>query len=89
MKFLRAMLPNLTIALNISMMVVVYLDQRNPMMGFLMGTPFLILSALCAAASILTAIVLYKDWRKAGRVSGKKQRSEKKIDKNKEITLDI
>ena len=89
MKFLRAMLPNLTIALNISMMVVVYLDQRNPMMGFLMGTPFLILSALCAAASILTAIVLYTDWRKAGRVSGKKEKPEKKTSKNKEIPLDI
>lgn len=63
MIFLRAILPHLTIALNISMMVVIYLDKRNPMMGFLVGWPFLTLAILSMAASIATAVVLYADWR--------------------------
>lgn len=64
MKFLRAMLPNITIALNIAILVLLYLDARNPMMGFLAGTCFLVLMALTAVCSIANAIVLYGDWRK-------------------------
>jgi hypothetical protein len=89
MKFLRAMLPNLTIALNISLLVVVYLDQRNPMMGCLMGTPFLTLAALCALCSIVSAGLLYGDWRKSGRYARRMEHNEEKNEKNAEITLDI
>ena len=89
MKFLRAMLPNLTIALNISLLVIVYLDQRNPMMGFLMGTPFQMLSALCALCSIMTAVVLYGDWRKSGRNSKRMEYNQENSEKNAEFTLDI
>jgi len=64
MKFWRAFLPNLTIALNIALMIVVYLDLRNPMMGFLVGAPFLTLVCACCICSIATAIVLYSSWRK-------------------------
>lgn len=60
---LRTVLPNFTIAMNISFLVVIYLDKRNPMMGFLVGWPFLILAGLTILASIATAVVLYKDWR--------------------------
>lgn len=63
MKFLRAVLPNVTIALNVAILIVIYLDMRNPMMGFLMGAPFLTLAGLCAVSSIATAVVLYADWR--------------------------
>ena len=67
MKFLKAFLPNLTIALNIALIVVVYLDRRNPMMGFLVGAPFMVLACSCALSSLMTAIVLYVDWRGSGR----------------------
>lgn len=63
MIFLRTVLPNISIALNICMLVVIYLDKRNPMMGFLVGWPFLSLAIASVVASIATAIVLYKDWR--------------------------
>ena len=64
MKFWKAILPNLTIALNVVLLVVFYLDLRNPMMGFLVGAPFLTLAAMCGICSIATAVVLYADYRK-------------------------
>ena len=64
MKFLRATLPNLTISLNLALMIVFYLDLRNPMMGFLVGTPFLVLAASTCLSSIATGIFLYADWRR-------------------------
>lgn len=64
MKFLRAVLPNITIVLNICFLVIVYLDLRNPMMGFLMGSPFLILVGSCCVCSVASAVVLYTDTRK-------------------------
>lgn len=63
MIFMRTVLPNLTIASNIALLVVIYLDKRNPMMGFLVGWPFLSLVILSVLSSIATAVVLYKDWR--------------------------
>lgn len=64
MRFLRGVLPNISLCLSICLVVVVYLDRRNPMMGFLIGAPFFTLVVCCAAASIATAIVLYSRWRK-------------------------
>lgn len=64
MKLLKAFLPNLSIALNVALLIVVYLDLRNPMMGFLVGTPFLVLVIATALSSILSGILLYADWRK-------------------------
>ncbi len=64
MRFWRAALPNLTIALNLALMIVIYLDMRNPMMGFLIGTPFAVLVASCCVCSIASAIVLYSSWRR-------------------------
>lgn len=64
MKFLKAVLPNLTIALNLALMIVIYLDMRNPMMGFLIGTPFRVLVGACAICSIVTAVVLYVGYRR-------------------------
>ena len=37
---------------------------RNPMMGFLVGTPFLVLAASTCLSSIATGIFLYADWRR-------------------------
>ena len=52
MRFFRSFLPNLTISLNLVLMIVIYLDMRNPMMGFLIGTPFVVLVASCCICSI-------------------------------------
>lgn len=64
MKFLRATLPNLTISLNLALLIVFYLDLRNPMMGFLVGAPFLVLAVCTCLSSIVTGIFLYADWRR-------------------------
>ena len=64
MRFLKGALPNISLALSVVMLVVVYLDRRNPMMGFLSGPPFFILALLAGLASIATALVLYHSWRK-------------------------
>lgn len=64
MKFWKSFLPNLTIALNIALMIVIYLDMRNPKMGFLVGGPFVTLVALCCVCSIAVSAVLYASWRK-------------------------
>ena len=64
MRFFHVFVPNFAISLNISLLVLIYLDMRNPMMGFLTGTPFVVLAALCCICSILSAALLYADHRK-------------------------
>lgn len=59
MNKLRGFIPNLTAALNIALLVVVYLDLRNPMMGFLVGAPFLVLVAATCICSVITAVLFY------------------------------
>ena len=83
MIFLRTVLPNLTIALNFALTVVIYLDKRNPMMGFLVGWPFLMLVLLSVVCSISTAVVLYKDWR-CGRYDRKHISDEEESQKIEE-----
>lgn len=63
MRFLNGLLPNLTIALNLVLLIVMYLNSRNPMMGFLVGAPFLVLIIASCVCSIATAILLYAKWR--------------------------
>ena len=63
MKFLKAILPNLCIALNLALITLVILDVFNPLAGLLKGRPFLILITLCCTSSIASAMVLYADWR--------------------------
>lgn len=74
MRFLKGALPNISLALSVVMLVVVYIDRRNPMMGFLSGAPFFILALLSGIASIATAIVLYSSWRKPKK---RKKKAEK------------
>lgn len=64
MKLFHVLIPNFAISLNISLMILIYLDMRNPMMGFLSGTPFLILAGACCVCSILSGAVLYGSYRK-------------------------
>ena len=63
MRFLNGVLPNLTIALNLVLLIVMYLNSRNPMMGFLAGAPFLVLIIASCVCSIATAVMLYAKWR--------------------------
>ena len=78
MRILKGILPNVTIALNIALFVVYYLDMRNPMMGFLVGTPFYTLGILAGICSIATAVFFYISIRKNGnvRANSKKEQNE-------------
>ena len=88
MRFFRSFLPNLTISLNLVLMIVIYLDMRNPMMGFMSGPAFLGLYILTFAASVATAVVLYKWWRTPKKQPKEKKESINSIE-NIELTLDI
>ena len=76
MRFLKGFLPNLTIALNVALLIVFYLESRNPMMGFMIGAPFMTLSIAACVCSIGTAVVMYATWRKP-----KKKRNKAKTEK--------
>lgn len=67
MRFFCAVVPNLAICLNLALMFVVYLDMRNPMMGFLVGAPFLVLAASACICSIISAVVLYVSYRNSSK----------------------
>lgn len=64
MKLFHAVIPNLAVSLNVALLIVIYLDMRNPMMGFLRGTPFVVLVACAVTASVTSAITLYAAYRK-------------------------
>ena len=77
MRIFKGILANVTIALNIALFVVYYLDMRNPMMGFLVGTTFYTLGILAGICSIATAVMLYISVRKTGNVlSNSKKRAK-------------
>ena len=65
--FWRKWMPNLSLCLNLALVVVIYLDMRNPMMGFLEGMPFLVLSGAAIVTSVCTAVTLYGDSRRSRR----------------------
>lgn len=65
MRFFRAVLPLLSISFDIALLVVIILDQFNPLMGFLRGAPFLVLVSLTFICSVATAITLYRIWRQS------------------------
>ena len=64
MKLFRALIPNLAICLNLVLLIVIYLDMRNPMMGFMEDTPFYTLAISAAIASLISAVTLYGSYRK-------------------------
>ena len=64
MRFWKGFLPNLTIALNVALLIVFYLENRNPMMGYMIGAPFMILAISASVCAIASAVVLYAAWRK-------------------------
>lgn len=72
MQIIKKLLPHLTLALAIVLLVVVIVDGYNPRMGFLTGKPFQVLAfaeAICAIATALCS--LFRSDRKAKRRMGK------------------
>ena len=67
MQKLRNFLPHLSLSLNLAVLIVLYLDGRNPMMGFLIGRPFQILCSCACAAAILQGILSSAEHRKNTR----------------------
>ena len=63
MKFFHSVIPNLAISLNIAMLIVIYLDMRNPMMGFLRGIPYVVLVSVTAICSVISAIMMIAEYR--------------------------
>ena len=80
MRFWKGFLPNLTIALNVALLIVFYLENRNPMMGFMIGAPFMILAISAAVCSIATAVTMYATWRKPKKK--RKKASAEKVENN-------
>jgi hypothetical protein len=80
MRFLLRTAPNLAISFNIALLIVIYLDMRNPMMGFLVGAPFLTLVACCFATSVASAATLYWVYRKNMRKKSRIPAENTKID---------
>lgn len=66
MRFFRAILPNLSIALQLALAVLVILDVFNPRIGLLSGLPFVVLFAAAFVCAAATAVVLYRGWRNGG-----------------------
>ena len=64
MKLLHSVIPNLTISMNMVMLIVVYLDMRNPKMGFMGDTPYYVLAVITAIVSLISAVTLYASYRK-------------------------
>ena len=64
MRFFHAVLPNLSIALNLALVVVFFLDLFNPMMGFTHGWAYLVLFLSAVISSLAASVCLYADWRK-------------------------
>ncbi len=67
MKLFHAVLPNLAVSLNIALLIVIYLDMRNPMMGFLSGAPFVSLAVSACVCTIISAVTLYGSYRKRNK----------------------
>ena len=80
MRFLLRTAPNLALSFNIALLIVIYLDMRNPMMGFLVGAPFLTLVACCFATSVASAATLYWVYRKNMRKKSRIPAENTKID---------
>ena len=64
MKIFHTVIPNLAISLNLVMMILIYLDMRNPMMAFIDGTPFYAVAIASCIVSLASAVTLYGAYRK-------------------------
>ena len=67
MKLFHVIVPNLAVSFDLALLILLYLDMRNPMMGFIEGTPFYVVAALACVLSIISAVLLYAGYRKSQR----------------------
>ncbi len=67
MKFLKAILPNLSIAMSLALIALVIVDNRNPLMGFLRSPQAQVFILIAAVLALATAAVLYASWRNENR----------------------
>lgn len=63
MRFLKALLPNVSIAFCVALLVLTILNEYNPRLGLLQGQAATTLIVLCCVFSIASAVVLYASWR--------------------------
>ena len=88
---MKRFLPNLTASMAVCMLVIAYIDDRNPMMGFLSSVVGKLYMVAFSVLGIATAVLLIREYRaeKAapvpGRTAGKT--SAKLVKVNGEDTL--
>ena len=64
MRFLRSFLPHLSLALALGLIVLVVLDNVNPMMAFLTSRPSKIfMLAVCLSSVVVSLICIVRDRR--------------------------
>ncbi len=64
MRFLRSFLPHLSLALALGLIVLVVLDNFNPMMAFLTSRPSKIfMLAVCLSSVVVSLICIVRDRR--------------------------
>ena len=61
MKYIKRILPNLTISLMMVLLALIIFNQYNPFMGFLNGTASNVVIICAAVSGILTSILLIAD----------------------------
>ncbi len=72
MRILKVLLPHVTIALAMCLVVVLILDIYNPMMGFLVGGPFQVLVISEAVCTLATSVLfICRPYKKRRRSRGK------------------
>ena len=64
MKFIKAAIPHLTIALALALLVLEICNEYNPFMGFLQGRPAMVLIAATSVCAVCCGALLYAKQRK-------------------------
>lgn len=68
MNFFSRIMPHLSFALSVALIVVAILNSRNPAMGFLLSTPGLVLSLLAGICGLVCALqLIVRNRKKTGR----------------------
>ena len=67
MNFLKDFLPHFSISMLLGLVVLIYVDMRNPLMNFLTSTPSKIYLLILCAAGLATAILYITDRRRRYR----------------------
>ena len=63
MRFFKAIIPNLTIAMALALITIAILNEFNPRLGLFSSKATLIFIIICGILSIVSASQLYSLWR--------------------------